>query len=353
LKKLSIVIAALFLLCCTLPLYSCGSDENTIVVCNWGQYMSTGSGVDSTEDVIKLFTEKTGIKVKYRTFTTNEDLYSLMKNGSAKYDVIFPSDYMVEKMVDEGMLHKINFENIPNFANIMDEFKNPYYDETNEYTVPYFWGTVGLVYNSKYISEDELNGWDVLWSDKYPNKIMMFNNPRDAFAIALNKLGYSLNTTNEEEIRAAAEELKKQTFDYKMDEFFERLPNEDAYMMPYYAGDYITVKEENEDLAFYIPESGTNIFNDAMCIPVTSEKKDLAEKFINFMLEAEIGLLNVDYVGYSTPNKAVYDLLDEEVKNDGISYPEIKDNWEHFRYLSSDVDDLYRELWISVQSENK
>ena len=141
--------------------------------------------------------------------------------------------------------------------------------------------------------------------------------------------------------------------DYKMDEFFERLPNEDAYMMPYYAGDYITVKEENEDLAFYIPESGTNIFNDAMCIPVTSEKKDLAEKFINFMLEADIGLLNVNYVGYSTPNQAVYDLLDDEVKNDGISYPEIKDNWEHYRYLSSDIDDLYRELWISVQSENK
>jgi len=315
--------------------------------------MSTGSGVDSTEDVIKLFEKATGINVKYVTFTTNEDLYSKMESGSAKYDVIIPSDYMVEKMVKENMLHKLDYNNIPNFEYIMDEFKDPYYDETNEYTVPYFWGTVGLVYNSKYISEEELTGWDLLWSDKYPNKIMMFNNPRDALAIALNKLGYSMNTTDEAQIRAAADELKKQTFDYKMDEFFERLPNEDAYMMPYYAGDFLTVKADNDDLEFFIPESGTNIFNDAMCIPVTSQKKELAEKFINFMLEPDIGLLNVNYVGYSTPNEKVYELLDDEIKNDGISYPEIKDNWEHYKYLSSETDDLMRDLWISVQAENK
>lgn len=342
----------LLIVCTVLPLFSCGVDDNTIVVCNWGQYMSTGLGIDASEDVVKLFTEKTGIKVKYVTFQTNEELYAKMKSDSAHYDVIVPSDYMVERMVKEGMLAKIDYTNIPNFKNIMDDFVNPYYDLKNEYTVPYFWGTMGIIYNKKFVSEEDLTGWEVLWNPKYSGNVMMMNNSRDAFAIAMLKLGYSFNSLDEKEIRAAAEELKKQNFDYKMDEFFERLPNEDAYMMPYYAGDYITVSEENENLEFFIPDEGTNLFNDAFCIPATSKKKELAEKFINFMLEPEIGLLNTEYVGYSTPNKEVFALLDDETKNDGISYPEIKDNWEHYICLPDETDDLLRELFIEVKGAN-
>jgi len=352
LKKLSLVCCVLLIVCTVLPLFSCGVDDNTIVVCNWGQYMSTGLGIDASEDVVKLFTEKTGIKVKYVTFQTNEELYAKMKSDSAHYDVIVPSDYMVERMVKEGMLAKIDYTNIPNFKNIMDDFVNPYYDLKNEYTVPYFWGTMGIIYNKKFVSEEDLTGWEVLWNPKYSGNVMMMNNSRDAFAIAMLKLGYSFNSLDEKEIRAAAEELKKQNFDYKMDEFFERLPNEDAYMMPYYAGDYITVSEENENLEFFIPDEGTNLFNDAFCIPATSKKKELAEKFINFMLEPEIGLLNTEYVGYSTPNKEVFALLDDETKNDGISYPEIKDNWEHYICLPDETDDLLRELFIEVKGAN-
>ncbi|MEA4831484.1 MAG: spermidine/putrescine ABC transporter substrate-binding protein [Oscillospiraceae bacterium] len=351
-KLLSVLIICALCVSVALPLASCGDDANTIVVYNWGQYMSTGADVDAADDVIKLFTQETGIKVKYRNFATNEELYAKLKSGGAKCDVIVPSDYMIEKMVKENMLAKIDYSNIPNYSNIMDDFKNLEYDPDNEYTVPYFWGTVGIIYNKKYITEP-VDSWDILWSDKYQGKILMFNNPRDAFAIALNKLGYSMNSTNPDEIRAAAAELKKQNFIYKMDEFFEMLPSENAYMMPYYAGDYITVHAENEDLAFAIPKSGTNIFNDAFCIPVTSGKKELAEKFINFMLKAEIGKLNTEYVGYSTPNKAVYDLLGDDVKNDGISYPDISDKWEHYRYLPDDIDNLMRDLWIEVKSSNQ
>lgn len=337
---------------------SCSSDgekmkNRKLVICNWGEYICD-SDEDGFFDIIKKFEEETGIDVEYLTAETNETLYATMKAGGVNYDIIFPSDYMVQRMINEGMIAELDFKNIPNFSNIIDRFKNPYYDPENKYTVPYFWGTVGIIYNTSMVSE-EVNSWDILWSDQYPpNMILMFNNPRDAFAIALNKLGYSMNTVDEAQIKEAAEELKKQKFNFVMDEFFELMPSGGAAIGPYYAGDYLDVLQDNEDLAFVRPESGTNIFNDVMCVPAASKNKDLAEQFINFMLRADVGKCNTEYLGYSTPNQAVYDILDEDLKNSEVAYPsEIPETWEYFEVLPDNVNDLMNELWVDIVSKNK
>lgn len=355
-KILSLFLAVAMMASLVLPLSSCSSGPS-IVVCNWGEYMSTGS--DADYDIIKEFEKATGIEVKYVTAESNETLYSQMKSGAGKYDVIFPSDYMVERMIAEDMLAKLNFDNIPNYKNIMDRFKGLDYDPNEEYSVPYFWGTVGIIYNeSKLTAEDlammeDCKDWSILWSKNYPDQIMMMDNPRDAFGIALKQLGYSQNTVNEEEIRAAAALLDQQKFVYAMDQFFDMMPAGDLAVGTYYAGDCLTVMEENEDLRFVIPACGTNLFNDAMCIPKTSEKQALAEQFINFVLSAEAGKANTEYVCYSTPNAAAFELLDEEMQNDPIAYPEKKETWESFRNLPTATNDLVRELWNTVKTNNK
>jgi len=355
-KFLSLTLSLVMILSLCAPLSSCSS-ANTIVVCNWGEYMSTGADCDW--DVIEEFEKATGIRVKYVTAESNEVLYSQMKSGAGKYDVIFPSDYMAEKMIAEGMLATLNFENFPNYANIMDEYKGLAYDPEEKYTVPYFWGTVGIVYNEKKLTPEDLKlvqegkDWSILWSKNYPDQIMMFDNPRDAFGIALKQLGYSQNTTDENQIREAANLLSQQKFYYAMDQFFEMVPSGDLVVAPYYAGDCMAVMEENPDLKFFIPQCGTNIFNDTICIPSTSEKKDLAEKFINFLLSAEAGKANSEYVYYSTPNKATFALLDEELQKSEIAYPQRQENWEAFRNLPTATGDLMRELWNTVKTNNK
>lgn len=334
------------------------SDDNTLVVCNWGEYMSTGD--PEYFDVIRAFEEETGIRVQYVTAESNEALYAKMKSGAGLYDVIFPSDYMAEKMINEGMLAKLDFNNIPNYnANIMDRFKGLAYDPNEEYTVPYFWGTVGIIYNESLLTEEDLAlaqegaDWRLLWTENYPNQVMMFDNPRDAFGIALKQLGYSQNTTDENQLREAAELLKEQKFYYAMDQFFEMMPSGSLAVGTYYAGDCMAVMEENEDLRFFIPQCGTNLFNDAMCVPATSQKKDLAEQFINFMLTVEAGKANTEYVYYSTPNQAVFEALDEEMQENKVAYPEIQDNWESFRALSKETNDLMTQLWNEIKTNNK
>ncbi|MBR2634317.1 MAG: spermidine/putrescine ABC transporter substrate-binding protein [Clostridia bacterium] len=355
-RILSFVLLLAVLSALTLPMASC-SGANTIVVCNWGEYMSTGADCDY--DVIREFEKATGIKVKYVTTESNETLYSQMKSGAGKYDVIFPSDYMAERMISEGMLSELNYENIPNYANIMKEFKGLDYDPEEKYTVPYFWGTVGIVYNEKKLTEEdrrlaeEGKDWSLLWSKNYPDQIMMFDNPRDAFGIALKQLGYSQNTTDEAQLREAAALLGQQKFYYAMDQFFEMVPSGDLVVAAYYAGDCMSVMEENPDLKFFVPECGTNIFNDAMCIPATSKKQALAEQFINFMLTREAGKANTEYVYYSTPNSEVYGALDEELQQSEIAYPTRKENWEAFRNLPTATNDLMRELWNTVKTNNK
>lgn len=333
-------------------LSGCGESKPTLVVCNWGEYISDGE--DGYMDVIAEFEERFDVNVDYVIADTNESLYSLMSSGSGNYDVVIPSDYMIEKMISEDMLAELNFENIPNFEkNIMDRFKNPDYDPENKFSVPYFWGTVGIVYNETLYTE-ELTGWENLWDEnaKYDNQILMMDNPRDAFTIALFELGYSINTTDEAHWREAAELLKKKKFVYCMDQIFEKMPGESAAIGTYYAGDCLYMMAENEDLAFYRPNE-TNVFNDAMCVPKTSKNQELAEAFINFMLEPDVGLANTEYLGYSTPNQAVFDQLELDDETRAIAYPEISDKWEHMRKLSAEIETLMSELWVEVKASNK
>ena len=324
----------------------------TLYVYNWGEYISDGS--DGMMNVVAEFEALTGINVAYTTFDTNEGLYSKLQSGSAYYDVIIPSDYMISRMSEKGMLEKLNFENIPNFEKYVDDvFKNPDYDPTNEYSVPYTWGTVGLIYNTKYITE-EVDSWDILWDEQYSGKILMFSNSRDAFAIALCRLGYSLNTENADEIREAAELLKEQkdvVQAYVMDQIFDKLAEENAWVGPYYAGDYITMSETNPDLAFVFPKEGFNQFVDAMCIPKGCVNQEAAEMFINFMCEPRVSAENLTYIGYSTPISAAKELMDAEVVENPIAYPseDVLARAEEYRNLSDTTNKLIDDLWIEVR----
>ena len=328
------------------------NDNLTLYVYNWGEYISDGS--DDSMDVIKEFEELTGINVEYTTFDTNEGLYSKLQSGSAYYDIIIPSDYMISRMAQNGMLEKINYANIPNFEKYVDEsFKNPDYDVNQEYSVPYTWGTVGLIYNTKYVTE-KVDSWGILWDEKYSGKILMFSNSRDAFAIALKKLGYSLNTENPDELREAADLLKEQkdvVQAYVMDQIFDKMTEENAWIAPYYAGDYITMSETNEDLAFVFPKEGFNRFVDAMCIPQGCVNQEAAEMFINFMCEPRVSAENCGYIGYSTPVSAAKDLMDEKMVANEIAYPseETLANSEVFRNLSTETNKLLDDLWIEVR----
>jgi spermidine/putrescine transport system substrate-binding protein len=297
----------------------------SINVYNWGEYISTGAD-EGTLDVNTEFEKLTGIKVNYTNFATNEELYAKLKGGGASYDIVIPSDYMISKMIKEKLIQKLDFDNIPNFSYIMDNFRNMEYDPENEYSVPYTWGTVGIIYDETVvdINEEDID-WDLLWNEEYADQILMFDNPRDAFAIAEILLGYSLNTENPDELAAAAEKLKKQkkvVQGYVMDEIFDKMGAGDALIAPYYAGDALTIMEENDSLNFVVPKSGTNLFVDAMCIPKSSKQKEAAEMYINFMCEPDIAYANIDYICYSTPHSAAFDMLDDA----GISYKAAGEN---------------------------
>lgn len=328
----------------------------SINVYNWGEYISDGSE-EGILDVNKEFTELTGINVNYTNYATNEELYAKLKGGGASYDVIIPSDYMISRMINEDMIQKLDYNNIPNFEYIMDSFIDPEYDPENDYTVPYTWGTIGLIYDVTAIDipEEEID-WDILWNEKYADRILMFDNPRDAFAIAQLKLGYSLNTEDSSELKACAEELKAQkkyVQAYVMDEIFDKMGAGEAIIAPYYAGDALTLMDDNENLGFVIPKSGTNWFVDAMCIPKSSKQKEAAEMYINFMCEPDIAYATTSYIGYSTPNSEAYEMLDEEIKNDGISYPNdeyLEKHSEIYRNLSTEANQEMQNLWTDIKS---
>ncbi|MBQ8208507.1 MAG: spermidine/putrescine ABC transporter substrate-binding protein [Clostridia bacterium] len=280
--------------------------RGTINVYNWGEYISDGS--EDSLDVNAAFTEATGIKVNYTTYASNEDMYAKLKSGATGYDVVIPSDYMIKRLLDEGMLEKLNYGNIPNYQYISEEFHDPYYDPTNEYTVPYTYGMVGVIYNSARVDEEDIGTWDLLWNEKYKGDILQYNNSRDAFGTAMYRLGIDVNTTDETEWRKALEALSEQkplVQSYVMDEIFNKMESGEAAIASYYAGDYLTMSENNEDLAFYYPEEGTNIFVDAMCVPKGSRNKELAEEYINFMLSAEVAIANAEYICYACPNTLV------------------------------------------------
>lgn len=346
LRKISILIT-IGLMVSTM-LTGCGATDSKKVlnVYNVGDYID--------ENIITLFEEKTGIDVQYETYDTNEMMYQKVKSGSTNYDLIFPSDYMVEKMKSEGLLQKIDFKNIPNMKYIDKSFLNPIYDETNEYSVPYMWGTFGILYNKKMVKEP-VDSWDILWNPKYKGNIMMFDSVRDTMGISLKRLGYSMNTTNPKEINEAMKELMKQkdlVLAYVNDEGKDRLLGEEVAMGIAYSGDAVTLMEENPNLAYAIPKEGTNKWVDAMVIPKSAQNKKEAEMFINFLLDPEIAKMNAEYIGYSTPNEGALKLLDKDVTSNPVAYPpkSVMDKTETFIDLGNKLR-LYDEAWIKLKSK--
>lgn len=329
----------------------------TINVYNWGEYISVDDG-ENLYDTNREFEELTGIEVNYTNFASNEELYAKLKNGGSSYDIIIPSDYMIARMINEDMLEKLDFSNIPNYSLIMDKFKGIDYDPTEEYSVPYMWGMVGIIYNTTMVdSEDDVYSWSILWNEKYANNILMFSNSRDAFAIACKYLGYSMNTTDEQELRNAAAALTNQKLlvqAYVMDEIFDKMTGGEAALAPYYAGDAITMIGDNPDLAFAVPREGTNLFVDAMCIPKGAKNKEAAEMYINFMCETKTALHNCEYIGYSTPQSEVSEYLDPELAENPIAYPDEATlaNTEAFIALPDETTKLMDELWTSILTAN-
>ncbi len=367
----SVFFACLFVILPIFSFVSCNAEENgeedveyrgTINVYNWGEYISDGS--EGSLDVNSEFTAKTGIKVNYTTYASNEDMYAKLKSGATGYDVIIPSDYMIKRLLDEGMLEKLNYENIPNFKFISADFHNPYYDPENEYTVPYTYGMVGIIYNTARVSEEDIGTWDLMWNEKYKGDILQYNNSRDAFGTAMYRLGISVNTTDEAQWREALADLAKQknlVQSYVMDEIFNKMESGEAAIASYYAGDYLTMSENNEDLAFYYPSEGTNIFIDAMCIPKGSKNKELAEEYINFMLSEEIAIANAEYICYACPNTLVtsseeyFEYMGEEWME--ILYPEgfdLKADYDKYCYknLPPETLSLVNELWEELKIDS-
>jgi len=327
----------------------------TLNVYNWGQYIADGS--DDSMEVIKEFEKRyPHIKVNYSTYDSNEIMYSKLANGGITVDVIIPSDYMIARLIQEDMLLPLNFDNIPNYQYIDESFKGTAYDPENIYSVPYTWGTVGILYNTKYVDEADVTGWEILWNEDYAGKILMFGNSRDAFGVAQYMLGYDVNTTDKDELQHCAQVLKEQKpvlQQYVMDEIFATMQNEEAWIAPYYAGDCLTMMGENENLAFYLPENqGFNLFIDAMCIPTCAKEKEAAELFINFLCDPEIAGANMDWICYSTPLTAAKEYMDPETVSDPVSYPDeaVLENGSSYAYLPEETSRYVESLFMDVRN---
>ena len=357
-KDMKKFISALLVLCLAVSLFSgCGKKEDTttIYVYNWGQYIAEGD--DDSIDVIAEFEKKyPNIKVEYSTFDSNETMYAKLKNGGITVDVVFPSDYMIGRMRQENMLQELNYDNIPNAKYIDEAYRGLSFDPEDKYSVPYTWGTVGIIYNSKYVDEADVTGWELLWNEKYAGKILMFDNSRDAFGIAQYLLGYSVNTTDSAELQACADKLAEQkpvVQQYVMDQIFDAMENEEAYIAPYYAGDYLTMVEENPDLKFFRPEEqGYNLFVDGICIPTCAKEKEAAEIFINFLLEPEICAQNLDFLGYSVPESEAKQYLDQELVASDVAYPtqEQLRNATSFDFLPEETSREMESLFMTVRN---
>ena len=328
-------------------------DQNiTLNVYNWGEYISNGE--DESMDVIDEFEKLTGIDVIYTNFTTNEDLYAKLSMSKSMYDIIIPSDYMIARMINEDMLEPLDYDNIPNIKYIDPVYHKTDFDPEGTYSVPYTWGTVGIIYNTKYVTKP-VDSWNILWDEDYAGKILMIKNSRDAFGIALKKLGYSMNTTKEEELRAAADALKEQKQvlqAYAMDQTFDKMELEEAYVATYYAGDALTMMDNNPNLAFCHPKEGANVFIDSICIPKGSKNKQAAEAFINFLCETDVAVANCEYICYSTPHLGALQELDEEITSNPVAYPDAAylEKCESFIALPAETNSLIDSLWIEVTS---
>ena len=362
----ALALAVVLLLSCA----GCGGKTLTLNVYNWGEYISDGSedSLNTVKAFEKWYQEEYGqkVRVNYDTFSSNEDLYAKLSSGAVSYDVIFPSDYMIARMIDENMLLPLDYGNIPNFEYITEDFRNLYYDPQNQFTVPYTYGVVGVIYNAKVVDESDASGWDLLWNEKYSGDILQFNNPRDAFGTAMYKLGIDVNTTDKADWDAAQAELLRQRPLLKgmvMDEIYNMMASGEAAIGTYYAGDYFTmldmVDEDNDtvDLHFYYPEP-TNYYVDAMCIPSCCKNKELAEIFINYMLSEEPAVANAEFTYYASPNSMVLNSQQyaEDMGEDfmEIIYPPMdsfRNNYQAYAYQNLDAETLayINELWEKVK----
>ena len=365
-KTIALLVSVLML---AALLAGCGGGGKTLTlnVYNWGEYISDGSedSFNTIREFEKWYQETYGqkVKVNYTTFASNEDMYAKLSSGAVSYDVVVPSDYMIARMRENGMLLELDFNNIPNYANIDESFRGLFYDPDNKYTVPYTYGVIGVIYNAAVVDEADAGGWDLLWNEKYKGEILQINNPRDAFGIAQYKLGLDVNSTDRSEWDQALAELKKQqplVKSYVMDEIYNMMESGEAAVGTYYAGDYFTMidaQADGVDLQFYYPER-TNYFIDAMCVPSCCQNKELAEIFINYMLSPEPAIANAEYIYYACPNKAVFTDEDyiEEMGEEAmeILYPgdsDFRENYEKFAFrgLDADMMNYVNSLWESLK----
>ena len=375
-KRIASLLLALLLL--TLPLLgmiSCDEVSGgtvTLYVYNWGEYISDGS--EGTLDVNEMFEEwyfeTYGVKVEvnYSTYSSNESMYAKLSSGSVNYDVVVPSDYMIERMIAEDMLAPLNYDNMPHIGNIHPDFFGPdaiydYYDPDNLYAVPYMYGMIGIIYNTSMVEADDpsLGSWQLMWDERHQGNILQFNNSRDAFGTAQYFLGLDVNSTDEAEWRQALEKLKEQKpilQGYVMDEIFNKMENGSAAIAAYYAGDFLSMYENNEDLEFFYPAEGTNLYVDAMCIPKTSQNKEIAEAYIDFMLTEEAAVANAEYTYYASPNNAVreneeYREYMNSIKEGGydLMYGTDAVETSSYKNLGGEQLIMLNELWEELKSD--
>ncbi len=370
-KALSLCLAAFLLLALVPSLASCSKAlvdvENlegtytrdlagtTLNVYNWAEYISEGA--EGTLYVTKAFEKLTGIEVNYSTYESNEVMYSKLKSDAVSYDVIIPSDYMIERLISEGMLLSFDPEKeLSNYSYIDGQYKNLYFDPDNTYSVPYNVGMVGLIYNTKMVTEAP-DSWSALWDEAYKGKILMFNNSRDSFGIAQALVGVDLNSTDKADWDKAAAKLEEQKpllQGYVMDEVFNKMEDGNAALAPYYAGDFLTMQEINPDLAFVYPKEGVNIFVDSMCIPANARNAAAAKLFINFMLEPEVALANAETICYASPNTGVTGNPEYSLADNEYLYPKdlsaIKTTY--FRDLDPSTRKYYEDLWVRITTGN-
>ena len=371
----SLLLALLLLALPVLGLTACDKSSGgtvTLYVYNWGEYISDGS--EDTLDVNEMFEEwyyeTYGVKVEvnYSTYSSNESMYAKLSSGSVNYDVVVPSDYMIERMIAEDMLAELNYDNMPHIGNLHPDFFGPealydYYDPDNKYAVPYMYGMIGIIYNTTMVSEDDpaLGSWQLMWDERHTGNILQFNNSRDAFGTAQYFLGLDVNSTDEAEWRLALEKLKEQKpilQGYVMDEIFNKMENGSAAIAAYYAGDFLSMHENNEDLEFFYPAEGTNLYVDAMCIPKSSQNKEIAERYIDFMLSEEPAVANAEYTYYASPNTAVRDSEEykeymNSIKEGGydLMYGTDTVKTSSYKNLGGDQLIMLNELWEELKSD--
>ncbi len=331
----------------------CGSDfqsgpNGKLYVYNWGEYID--------EDVIEEFEEETGINVIYDTFESNEIMYAKLAQDSSAYDVVCPSDYMIQKLIQNDLIQEMDFDSVPNSVNIGSQYYRSAedFDPGNKYAVPYCWGTVGILYN-KTMVDDVVDSWDILWDEKYSGQILMQDSVRDAFMVALRKNGYSMNTTDENELRVATDDLidqKRLVQAYVVDQVRDKMIGEEAALGVIYSGEAIYTARENRDLEYVVPKEGTNVWIDAWVITKDSKNKENALKWIDYMCRGDVALKNFEYITYSTPNTVAQENIeDEDIKNSKVAFPDLDSFFtESYQYLGEAADKLYNDSWMEVKS---